>query len=57
MVKKGNTTQFWLSCLDKMEQQHYLHVGIQENRSEVRMNAWEYFLRFYFVINKFNYAT
>ena len=57
MVKKGNTTQFWLSCLDKMEQQHYLHVGIQKNRSEVRMNAWEYFLPFYFVINKFNYAT
>ena len=39
-----------------MEQQHHLHVGIQENSFEARMNAWEYFLPFYFVMNKLNYA-
>ena len=54
--KKGKTAQFWLSYLDMMEQQHYRHVGIQENSFEARMNAWEYFLPFYFVMNKLNYA-
>ena len=40
-----------------MEQQHYLHVAIQENRFEARMNAWEDFLPFHFVILKLNCAT
>ena len=39
-----------------MEQQHCLHAGIRENSFETRMNAWEYFLPFYFVMNKLNYA-
>ena len=39
-----------------MEQQHYLHVGIQENSFEARMNACDYFLPFYFVMNKLNYT-
>ena len=56
MVKKGKHAQFWLSYLDMMEQQDYLHVGIQENSLEARMNAWEYFIPFYFVLNKLNYA-
>ena len=45
MVKKGKTAEFWLSYLDIMEQ-HYLHVGIQENSFEARMNAWEDFFHF-----------
>ena len=39
MVKREKTAQFWLSYLDIMEHQHYLHVGIQENRFETQMNA------------------
>ena len=54
--KKGKTVQFWLSYLDMMEQQHCLHAGIWENSFETRMNAWEYLLPFYFVMNKLNYA-
>ena len=46
-----------MSYLEMMEQQHYLHVVIQENRFEARMNAWEDFLPFYFVTNKLNCAT
>ena len=46
-----------MSYLEMMEQQHYLHVAIQENRSEARMNAWEDFLPFHFVILKLNCAT
>ena len=46
-----------MSHLEMMEQQHYLHVVIQENRFEARMNTWEDFLPFYFVINKLNFAT
>ena len=38
-----------------MEQQHYLHCGIHDS-FEARMNAWEYFLPFYFVMNKLSYA-
>ena len=56
MIEKEKTGEFWLSYLDMMEQQHYLHVSIQENSFEARMDAWEYFLPFYFVINKLNYA-
>ena len=37
--KKGKTARFWLSYLDMMERQHYLHVGIRENSFKVRMNA------------------
>ena len=54
--KKGKTAQFWMSYLDIMEQQHYLHVDIQQNSFAACMNAWEYFLPFYFVMNKLNYA-
>ena len=55
MVKKGNTTKFLLSYLDMMEQL-YLHVGIQKNSFEARVNAWDYSTAFYFVMNKFNYV-
>ena len=54
MIEKGKTAEFWLSYLDMMEQHYYLHVGIQENSFEARMDAWEYFLPFYFVINMLN---
>ena len=54
--KIGKTAQFWLSYLDMMEQQHYLHVDIQENSFETRMNVWKYSLPLYFVMNKLNYA-
>ena len=46
----------WMTYLDMMKQQHCLHVNIQENSSEAPMNGWEYFLPFYFVTNKLNYA-
>ena len=56
MVKKGNTAKFWLSYLDTMERQLYLHAGVQKSSFEARMNAWEYSTAFYFVMNKFNYV-
>ena len=56
MVKKGKTAQFWLGYLDMLKQQNHLHVGIQENSFEARINTWEYFFPFYFVMNKLNYA-
>ena len=49
---KGKTAQFWLSYLEMIQQQHYFHVGIHENSFEAYMNAWEYFLPYYFVMNK-----
>ena len=38
-VKKGKPAQFWLSSLDIIEQQHSLHLGIQENSFEALMNS------------------
>ena len=42
--------------MDELSGQHYLHVDIQQNSFEACMNAWEYFLPLYFVMNKLNYA-
>ena len=44
--KKGKTAQFWLGYLDMLEQQHHLHVGIQENSFEARINTGSIFSHF-----------
>ena len=39
-----------------MRMQHVIHTAVQENNFEARLYAWEYFIPFYFVFNKTNYA-
>ena len=52
----GKTPQFWMIYLDLMKQQHALHISVQENNLEQRLHAWQYFLPYYFAMNKSNYA-
>ena len=48
---------FWLCLyLDLMHVQHLAHLSIQENNFEVRLNCWQYFMPFYFSLNKTNYS-
>ena len=42
--------------LDLMENRHHFHTAVQEGNFDGRMCAWEFFLPFYFSINKHNYA-
>ena len=52
----GKTPMFWLcSYLDLMHVQHLAHLSIQENNFEVGLKCWQYFLPFYFALNKTNY--
>ena len=52
----GNSAQYWLIYLDLMRMQHVIHRAAQENNFEARLYVWEYFIPFYFVFNKTNYA-
>ena len=53
---RGKTPQFWLIYLDLMEHQHFAHTSVQENNYSDRLYCWDYFLKFYFALNKTNYA-
>ena len=51
----GKTPMFWLCLyLDLMHVQHLAHLSIQENKFEVRLKCWQYFMPFYFALNKTN---
>ena len=39
-----------------MRAQHYAHTAVQENNFDLRLFAWQYFLPFYFALDKTNYA-
>ena len=52
----GKTAQYWLTYLDLMRMQDAIHTAVQENNFESRLYAWEYFIPFYFVFKKNNYA-
>ena len=52
----GKTAQFWMIYLDLIRNQHCAHIAVQENRYEMRLNSWEFFIQFYFALNKINYA-
>ena len=53
----GKTPMFWLCLdLDLMHVQHLAHLSIQENDFEVRLKCWQYFLPFYFALNRTNYS-
>ena len=52
----GKAAQYWLTYLDLMHMQDAIHTAVQENNFEARLCAWEYFIPFYFVFKKTNYA-
>ena len=53
----GKTPMFWLCLyLDLMHVQHLADLSIQENNFEVRLKRWQYFLSFYFALDKINYS-
>ena len=52
----GKTAQFWMTYLDLIRVQHYAHTAVQENNFQLRLYAWQFFLPYYFALNKTNYA-
>ena len=52
----GKTAQLWLTYMDMIKMQHALHTAVQENNFNLGLFSWEYFLPFYFALNKTNYA-
>ena len=54
--KYGKTPQFWMMYLNLMELQHQIHIAVQTNNFNMRLDAWEKMLPYYFYYNKTNYA-
>ena len=52
----GKTPRYWSMYLDLIRAQHHMHLAAQENNFQVRMSSWQYFIPFFFVLNKTNYA-
>ena len=52
----GKTAQFLLNYLGLMRLQNQAHAAIQTNDFEMRLNAWQRALPYYFIFNKINYA-
>ena len=50
------TPQFWMIRMDLMEKQHPFNTAAQKGKFGGKMCAWEFFLPFFFSINKHNYA-
>ena len=50
-----NLAKFWMTHLDLMRVQQCVHTAVQENHFDMRLYCWEYFLPYYFALNK-NYA-
>ena len=49
----GKTAKFRLCLyLDVMRFQHFAHLSVQENNFEMKLICWEFFLPFYFALNK-----
>ena len=42
--------------MDFMQHQFLARSAVQENNFEARLFCWKYFLKFYFILNKTNYA-
>ena len=53
--KYGKTPKFWLMYLNLMKLQHQIHTVVQTNDFEMRLDAWERILPYYFAFNKTNY--
>ena len=55
--KLGKTPRFWLLLyLDLMQTQHLIHLAVQDNDFEMRIQCWKFFLPLYFALQKMNYA-
>ena len=54
--KLVKTSQFWLLYLDKVHNQHIIHLVVQENSFDFRLAAWKNWSPVYFGTNQFNYA-
>ena len=54
--KIGKTAQFWLIYLDLMGLQHKIRNAVQTNNFDLRLDAWNKMLPYYFAFNKTNYA-
>ena len=52
----GKTAQFWMMYLNMMRNQHCIHTAVQENTFNMPLECWEFFITFYFSLNKINYA-
>ena len=52
----GKTAQYWARYLEVMRMQTMIHTAVQENNLEMRLQAWAYWIPFYFSTNLFNYA-
>ena len=52
----GKTAQYWARYLEMMRMQTMIHTAVQENNFEMRLQAWAYWIPFYFSTNLFNYA-
>ena len=52
----GKTAQFWLMYLELMRLQHQARTAVQTNDFEMRLDAWNKMLPYYFTFNKTNYA-
>ena len=54
--KIGNAAKYWLMYLDLTRLQHQIHTAVQTNDFDMRLEAWNKMLPYYFAFNKTNYA-
>lgn len=52
----GKTAQFWLMYMELMRWQQQAKTAVQTNDFEMRLDAWNKMLPYYFTFNKTNYA-
>ena len=55
--KIGNSAKYWLMYLDLMRLQHEIQRAVQTNDFDMRLDAWNKMLPYYFSFNKTNYAS
>ena len=54
--KYGLTQKFWLLYTDLIQHQLLTRYSVQENNYNARLYCWEFFHKFYFALNRTNYA-
>ena len=54
--KYGLTQIFWLLYMDLIQRQLLTQYSFQENNNIARLYCWKFFLKFYFALNRTNYA-
>ena len=54
--KYGLTQKFWLLYMDLIQHQLLTRYSVQENNYNARLYCWKFFLKFYFALNRTNYA-